>query len=121
MKTCGDVEGLRQEALDLAGAGDGELVVLGELVHAEDGDDVLQALVALQDALDVAGDLVVLLADHHRVEEARGRVERVDGGVDAELGDGAGEHGRGVEVGEGGGGRGVGQVVGGDVDRLHAR
>ena len=27
-----------------------------ELVHAEDGDDVLQVLVALQDALHLAGD-----------------------------------------------------------------
>src|SRR6266849_3787864 len=30
----GDVEGLRQEALDLAGARDRELVLLGQLVHA---------------------------------------------------------------------------------------
>ena len=47
------------------------------------------------------------------------RVERVDGGVDALLGDGAVEHGGGVQVGEGGGGRRVGQVVGGHVDGLH--
>ena len=57
VKTCGDEERLREEALDLAGARDGELVVLGELVHAEDGDDVLEVLVALQDALHLAGDL----------------------------------------------------------------
>jgi hypothetical protein len=31
----------------------------------------------------------VLLADDRGVEDARGRVERVDGRVDAELGDGA--------------------------------
>src|SRR5512138_3850070 len=42
----GDVERLGEEALHLAGARDGELVVLGELVHAEDGDDVLEVLVA---------------------------------------------------------------------------
>ena len=71
-------EGLREEPLDLPRAGDDELVVLGELVHAEDGDDVLEVLVFLENELDVAGDLVVLLADDLRVEDPRGGVERVD-------------------------------------------
>src|SRR5579884_826669 len=31
----GDMEGLRQEALDLAGAGDGQSVLFGQFVHAE--------------------------------------------------------------------------------------
>jgi hypothetical protein len=52
----GDVEGLAEEALDLPGAGHDELVVFGELVDAEDGDDVLQVLVALQDLLDASGE-----------------------------------------------------------------
>ncbi len=38
----GYVEGLREEALGLAGAGYGDLVLFGELVDAEDGDDVLE-------------------------------------------------------------------------------
>src|SRR5215831_430114 len=46
-----DVEGLREELLDLTRARHRQLVVVGKLVHAEDGDDVLQVLVALQDAL----------------------------------------------------------------------
>src|SRR5690606_28171219 len=87
----GDVEGLAEEALDLAGAADDELVVLGELVHAEDGDDVLELLVALQGALDAEGDAVVALADDAGVEDAGAGGERVDGGVDALLGDAAGE------------------------------
>jgi hypothetical protein len=37
-------ERLRQEALDLAGAGHGQLVFFRQFVHAQDGDDVLQAL-----------------------------------------------------------------------------
>jgi len=59
-----------------------------------------------------------LVADHAGVENARGGVQRVDGRVDALLGDAAREHGGGVQVGEGGGGRGVGQVIGGHVDGL---
>src|SRR5271165_2846754 len=35
-------QGLRQEALDLPGARHAQAVLLGELVEAEDGDDVLE-------------------------------------------------------------------------------
>ncbi len=45
--------------------------------------------------------------------------ERIDGRIDAELGDLAAEHRGGVQVRERGGRRGVGQVVGGHVDRLN--
>src|SRR3990170_5254228 len=34
----GDVERLAEEALDLAGAADHQLILFAELVHAEDGD-----------------------------------------------------------------------------------
>lgn len=40
-----DGEGLRQETLDLTGTLDDELVLLGQLVHAENGNDVLERLV----------------------------------------------------------------------------
>src|SRR6266568_5193493 len=113
-----DVERLREEALDLAGTGDGELVVLGELVHPEDGDDVLEVLVPLQRLLDLAGDVVMLHPDDEGIEDAARRVERVDGGVDADLGELAGEHRRRVEVRERGRGGWVGEVVSGHVDRL---
>ena len=44
---------LAQEALDAAGAVDQLFVLLGELVDAEDGDDVLKVPVALQDSDDL--------------------------------------------------------------------
>src|SRR5918995_2224515 len=112
---------LREEALDLARALDDELVLVGELVHAEDGDDVLQVAVTLQDLLDTRRRLVVLVRDDSGLERPRERVERVDGGVDPLLDDRAREDGRRVKVGERVGGRRVGQVVGRDVDRLHRR
>src|SRR3954468_4903884 len=96
----GHVEWLRQEALDAPRAPDDELVLVGELVDAEDRDDVLQLLVALQDLLDPVGDREVLLAEDVGLEDRRRRVERVDGRVDALLRDAAREHGRRVEVGE---------------------
>src|SRR4051812_42737199 len=117
----GDVKRLRQEALDLARALHRHLVLVGELVDAEDRDDVLELLVALQDLLDARRDLVVLLADDVRLEDRRGRVERVDRRVDALLRDAAREHRRRVEVREHRRGRRVGEVVGRHVDGLHRR
>ena len=73
----GDKEGLAEEALDLAGARHGQLVVFRQFIHAQDGDDVLQRLVLLQHFLHAAGDSVMLLADHLRVENARGGVQRI--------------------------------------------
>ena len=108
-----------QEPLDPAGPLDGDLVLLGQLVDAEDGDDVLQLGVALQDPLHLARDVVVLLADVARVQDPGGRGQRVHRREDALLGDLAGQHRGGVEVGERGGRRRVGDVVGGHVDRLH--
>ena len=65
------------------------------------------------------GDVVVLLADDVGLEDRRRRVERVDGRVDALLGDRPRERRRRVEVGEHGRRRRVGEVVGRHVDRLH--
>src|SRR5204863_1712803 len=45
----GDEHRLREEPLDLAGARNDQLVLVGQLVDAQDGDDVLQLLVALED------------------------------------------------------------------------
>src|ERR671930_2688849 len=115
----GDEVRLRQEALDLARAGDDEAVLVGELVDAEDGDDVLEVLVALEHLLDAGRRPVVLVGDDSRLESARERVERVHRGVDALLHDRAREHRRRVEVREGVRGRRVGEVVGRHVDRLH--
>ena len=44
-----NVEWLRQEVLYLAGAGNGQLILVGKLIHAEDGNNILQILVFLQD------------------------------------------------------------------------
>src|SRR4051794_12684543 len=83
----GHVGVLRQEALDPAGPGDDDLVLLRQLIHTEDRDDVLELLVALQDLLDPDRAIVVVLADVLGVEDPRGRRQRVHRRVDAERGD----------------------------------
>src|ERR1043165_4413427 len=65
-----DGEGLREEALDLAHARHRLLVLGREFVHAEDGDDVAQLLVALQGRLHRARGVVVILADRVGVDLA---------------------------------------------------
>ncbi len=115
----GNEEGLGEEALDTTSASDGEFVVFAEFVHAEDGDNILEVFVALEDLLNHTSDAIVFFADDMGVEDAGGGVEGVDGGVDAEGGDLAGKDGGCVKVGEGGCGCGVGQVVSGDVDGLN--
>lgn len=44
----GHLEGLGQETLDLAGAGHSQLVFLRQLIHTQDGNDILQGFVVLK-------------------------------------------------------------------------
>src|SRR5215471_12827570 len=106
----GDVERLRQEALDPTRAVDRDLVLVRQLLDAEDRDDVLELLVALEDLLDLRRDVVVVVAEDVGREDPRRRVERVDVRVYALLGDRAREDGRPVEVGEHRRRRRVGEV-----------
>ena len=117
----GDRERLAHEPLEAPSPGDRGLVLLGELVDAEDRDDLLEVLEALEHALGLLGDVVVLLADDVRVEDARRRGQRVDRRVDAELGDRPLEADRRVEVGERRGRRRVRVVVGRHEHGLEGR
>jgi hypothetical protein len=114
----GDSEGLRQETLDLTGTLDGKLVSFRQLVHTKNGNDILERLVLLEDLLDLGGNVVVVLTDDTGVKNTGLGVERVDSGVDTQLGDTTGQDSGGVQMGEGGGGGGVSQIVSGDVDGL---
>jgi hypothetical protein len=117
----GDEVRLREEPLDLPRAGDDELVLVGELVHPEDRDDVLQVLVALEDLLDARRDAVVVLGDDPGLERADVESSGIHRRVDALLDDRAREQRRRVEVRERVRRARVGEVVRGDVDRLHGR
>lgn len=115
-----DLEGLGEETLDLAGAGDGKLVFLRQLVHTQNGNDILKGLVVLEDLLDTTSNVVVLITNDVRVQDTGGGVERIDGGVDTQLGNGTRQHSGGVQVSEGGSRGRIGQIVGGYVDSLNS-
>jgi len=117
-ENVGDSERLGHESLDLTGTLDSELVLLGQLVHTKNGNDILERLVRLQDLLRSGGDAVVTLTNDSGVQHTGLGVERVDGGVDTQLGDTTGQDSGGVQVGEGGGRGGIGQIIGWDVDGL---
>src|SRR5919109_5268908 len=117
----GDEVRLRQEALDLARPLNDQLLLVCQLVEAEDGDDVLKVLVGLQDLLHARRGAVVVVRDDSRLQCAREGVERVDRGIDALLDDRARQNGGRVEVRERVRRRGVGEVVRRYVDRLHRR
>jgi len=112
------VEWLREEFLDLPGSGDDHLVFFGELVHTQDGNDILQRLVILKQLLNLSCSIIVLVSHDGGVEHSGGGVEGVHGGIDSQLSEGSAEHSGGVQMGEGGGGGRVGEIIGGDIDGL---
>lgn len=114
----GDGEGLGQETLELTGTLDGELISLGQLIHTENGNDILEGLVLLEHLLDTGGGVVVLVTDDTGVEHTGLGVERVDSGVDTQLGDTTRQHSGGVQVSEGGSGGRISQIVSGHVNGL---
>mmetsp|Transcript_14100 Transcript_14100/g.38107 ORF Transcript_14100/g.38107 Transcript_14100/m.38107 type:complete len:413 (-) Transcript_14100:656-1894(-) len=114
-----DLEGLRQEALHLAGAAHSQLILLTQLIHTQNGNDILQVLVVLQDLLHTTGYVVVLFADNAGVKHARGGVQGIHSGVDTQLSNVTGQHGGGIQVGEGGGRGRICQIIGRHVHGLH--
>ena len=66
-----DVERLREEFLNLAGARNGQLVFVRQFVQTQDRNDVLKIFVALQNLLHVLRGVVVIVADNARIQNAR--------------------------------------------------
>ena len=95
-----------------------EFVLLRQLVHAQDSNNILERLVVLKDLLDGSGDIVVFPTDDTGVQHTGLGVQRVDSGVDTQLSDGTGQHSGGIQVGESGSGGRVSQIIGGDVNGL---
>src|SRR4029450_13168191 len=96
----GNEEGLREELLNLPRARHRELVLLGKLVDPEDGDDVLQIFVALQNLFDGACHAIVLVAEDPGIENSRGRGERIDRGINSQFGNRPRKIRRGIQMRE---------------------
>src|ERR1700730_10239310 len=88
----GDVERLRQEALDFSCSRHANLLVFAQFVNAKNRDNVLQILIGLQCLLHALRYVVVILAHDARIENARSRSQRIDRWINSYLGQGARKH-----------------------------
>ena len=71
-KLLGYVEWLGEESLNLAGSSHCDFLIFTQFVDAENRDDVLQILVALQRFLHRLRYIVMFLSHDARIENARG-------------------------------------------------
>jgi hypothetical protein len=112
-------ERLGEELLDLAGPGHSDFVLLRELVHAQNGNNILQGFVILQQFLHTPGHGIMPFPDNNGVKDSTRRVKRVDSGIDPQFSQPPGQHGRGIQESESGGRGRISQIVGRHVDGLH--
>ena len=117
----GNRKRLAQEVSDLAGTSNCQLILIGQLINTQNGDDVLKLFVALQDLLDAPRDIVMLLPDHRRVENTRCRNQRVHGREDADGGQRPLQIGSRIKERKGRCRSRVGRVIGGDIHGLDRR
>ncbi len=113
-----DEEVLAQEALNTTCTLNGDLVLLRQLFHTKDGDDVLEFLVLLQDVNNTLCNFVVVLAHDGRLQNTRGRSQRVHSRVNTLGSNTTVQLGGCIEVGEGGGRSRVGVVIRRNVNGL---
>ena len=73
------------------------LVFVRKLVHAEDGNDVLQLLVPLQDLFDALGRFVMFLSHDERIKNTRCGFQRIHRRINAQLRDLTAQYGRGIQ------------------------
>ena len=85
----GNLERLREESLDLSRSSNLKLVLLRQLVHAQDSNDILQRLVVLQDLLNTSSNLVVLSSNNVGVHDTTGGIQGVHCRVNSTLSNGS--------------------------------
>ena len=69
-KYLGNKHWLGQEPLYLAGAGDDKFILLTQLFYTQNGDYILQVLIALKHLLHLTGNLIKICTDYVRVKHA---------------------------------------------------
>ena len=105
------MERLRQEALDLTGTENQVPVRFRQFFHTQDGNDILQFRIFLEDLLDTARDAVMLLTHDIRFQDTGSRCQRVDRRVDTLFHDLSGKDCGRVQMREGRRGSRVCQIV----------
>jgi len=113
------MEGLGQETLDLTGTIYGYLILIGQFLHTQDGDDILQFLVLLQHCLHLACSLIMLLTYHILFQDTGSGFQGIHCGVNTLFHDLTGQNGGGIQMCERSRGCGVSQVIRRHVNSLN--
>ena len=114
----GNTEWLGQESLDSSGSGDSHSVLFRQLVHTQNGNDILQGLVVLDQLLHTSCNVVVLVTNDSWVEHSRGRLQWVHSWVDTQFSNSTGKYRGGVHVSKRGGWGRVSKVISWHIDSL---
>merc|ERR1719245_2117095 len=84
-ENLGNLERLREESLDLSCSSNLQLVLLRQLVHAQDSNDILQRLIVLQDLLNTSSNLVMLSSNNVGVHDTTGGIQGVHCRINSTL------------------------------------
>src|SRR6185503_14854524 len=95
-------------------AGDYQLVILGQFIHSQNRDDVLQVLVSLKSGLHTSGNFVVLVAHDLGVENTGRGIQRIHRRINPQLRQRSRKNRGGIQVSEGRRRGRIGQVIGGN-------
>ena len=110
---------LGQEFLNTTRAPNRLLVLIGEFIHSQNCDDVLQVTVALKHALNFTRDGVVFFADDVWVKNRGVGVEWINRRIESEFSQGTCQHDGRIQMRERGRRSRVGQVISRNVHGLN--
>ena len=104
--------------MDLSGSCDDELVFFGEIINTQNGNDILEGFIILEDLLDASCDVVMLLTNGDGVKHSGSRIEGIDGRVNTKLSETSVKHSSCVQVSECSGWSGIGEIISWNVNSL---
>ena len=86
-KGFGNMEGLRQKALNLSGPCDGDFIFVGQLFHSQNGNNILKFFILLQNLLYLPRDLIMFVSDIRGIQNPGSRIQWIHCRVNTQLND----------------------------------
>ena len=113
------MERLRQETLNLSCTVNRNLILLGKLLHAKDCNDILKLCIFLQNLLNTACRLIMLLADNVLLQNTRIGFQRIDCRINSLLHNLSGKHRCRIQMGESSRRSRISQIIRRHIDCLY--
>jgi hypothetical protein len=121
-------EGLRQEFLDFSCSGHSKFIFFWQFVHTQNGNNILERFVILEDFLDRSGNCIVSknmmknycrpFTKHDGVQNSGSGVQRIDGGVNTEFSKSSRQHSGSIQVSECGSWGWICQIISRHINSL---